>query len=81
MANSFYHRYVQFVDRDMSDKHARLWGFVIRESGAKMESETLQILYFDVIYLTAVVRHLKISSIKKTSHAYLGEELVHKSHV
>jgi len=56
-----------------------LWGFVICASAAEIEPETLQILYLNGNYLTALVQHLKISSIKKTSHADLGEELVHKT--
>jgi len=48
-------------------------------SAAEIEPEALQILYLSGNYLTALVQHRKVTSIKKTSYADLGEELVHKT--
>jgi len=79
MANSFHHSHIEFIDCDISDIHTTLWGFVIHVSAAEIESEALQKLYLNSNYLPALVQHLKVSSIKKISHADLGEELVHKT--
>jgi hypothetical protein len=71
--------YLYFPDTPrIFDIHTTLWWFVICVSAAEIEPETLQILYLNGNHLTALVQNLKISSIKKTSHADLGEELVHK---
>ena len=59
--------------------HTTLWWFVIRVSAAEIAPETLQILYLNGNHLTALVQRLKTSSVKKTSHADLGEELVQKT--
>lgn len=78
MSDTHHHSYTEFTNWNICDVHTTLWGFVIHVSAAEIEPEAIHILYLSGNYLTALVQHHTVSSIKKTSYADLGEELFHK---